>query len=207
MSEIRVGDILIKGDKITFNASEKPQPVDQLEISGQITLLAQISAWPLPEWLFPSAGIFAWVLGVLSRILFGHIPVLGWIIPVPFFLIGLCLFVLAFLISREHEMGRRMAAQQQQKLLESRFSLLKPFLLDSDPSHTVEWLVKQTGMTDLAVLQTLQALIQQGVVEEDFSGERKQWYYYLRPEEDGKSPFLNVEKRLNQYHLEERNEK
>ena len=64
-------------------------------------------------------------------------------------------------------------------LLQQRAEKLRPLLATGSSDMTVEHLVKRSGMSEHAVVETLAALTEQGVVDEELDVETGEWFYQL----------------------------
>ncbi|MBN1945937.1 MAG: hypothetical protein JW797_09685 [Bradymonadales bacterium] len=111
---------------------------------------------------------------------------------IPFYLLFLLVIALSTslgLIGIGHLMRRTTRTRQRDQtvrregLLLARMERLRPYLANRDDTHTVEWFVHQTGMTEEAVVLALKEMVERGEVEEDLDLDSGEWFYYSADQE------------------------
>ncbi len=197
MAKLKVGDIVIDDDgNVSFDgggARPAPGPAVQHRpappprpprkgvgkvvqgLPGSAGLLAVLGSLALVAGL---AGLGAGV-AMLSGVVAAWLPVLWLVLGIPLSGVGFSLLALALTKKLTAPPGPARGAKTVGKtdLFEARMEMLQPLLELRDPEMTVERLIRETGMLERVVVETLSLAEQRGLVDEAVNLDTGEWYY------------------------------
>jgi len=203
MSTMKVGDITITPDGIQFGnaAPSRPSPPPQIPSTPEPSWLRQqirARPWMLLPLVLLSAAAIALALGATGLAIYLSLPALMLLVPVVLLPTG-AIIGLAMVISARRSAAPEVAPPSiSSSVLERRAETLRPLLATGSPDMTVENLVKRSGMSEHVVVETLTALTEQGVVDEELDVETGEWFYQLiTPAQPESAPMSLSERRAH----------
>lgn len=182
MARLKVGDIEIDGTNVTIGGQRMgvsppvaPTPMPSRDAPSGPAASADPSTGlhelPLSSGGLVIAGIAALIAGAAWMAVNG--PWGAFLLP-----IGLGLTALGLL---KHWADRRAKEERERRAaveLAPTVSELRRWLSEPDQSHTVEWLVSRSGLSERQVVQGLAELQRKGELMEDLSDASGEWFYY-----------------------------
>lgn len=215
MAKLKVGDIVIEDGNISFGGqSSTPAPPSQPARAPapvpprKSQLLENIAQMPFKVRPFVTTGSITFLLGLALLLAVswsnlnagpsGGLSLYFLLVALPLVSIGGALFgfgMVKHLLSRPQAQAAAMTVDEQ--LFQARMAKLRPHLADASETNTVENLVKRSGMTERALVETLFLMKERKIVEEELNFDSGDWYYVLsdRAGSDERRP-LALEERV-----------
>lgn len=191
MAKIKVGDIVIDGQDITIKAQDHHGQGADLGVTTYSAVQSSTSPGPIPP---PSSSVslrqipfppLAWYgigASALAAAGIGTFVLGASILLVPLVSIGLGCLGLGFLKRRDLKHHALLQTEKEKQLFKARSERVVSLLDNPARTHTVEWLVEKSGMTEETLEATLYQLVESGVVSEELSEDTGEWYYFLNSE-------------------------
>lgn len=212
MSRMRVGDIVIDGDRVrigsvgtrstgdgTGHVVQQPSPIEQfLAWAAIVVPVSGPTFLVLGGVLIAVAGLT--LIFVARNLLLGDgaFSPLFLVAAIPTAAVGAAAFATGIFKTRAVAATRR-HVEPDNALHLARTARLRPHLGEKNEGHTVRALAVKAGLTEVATVETLLALKNQGAVVEELNVDTGEWFYFSAPRgaEGVYANHLPLESRIN----------